>query len=342
MRLRALLGLPLGCAAVLAASAGCDAKDTDLYAASGGSVSHEAAGSSAGATAGSGAGGNAAAGSSSAGGSSAGGAGGSSSGSGSGGGSISHSEPCGGAQVLLVIQRSGAMFEEPDGDSKYWDMVQQAAAAPDGALAGYAEKLQLGALFFVRLNEDAGSSCPVVSSAAPQSGGLLPLTDLFDGNASAYAALAEQDTKMDAPVPEALAAAANMLSGNARHIVLITTAVPDTCSLSDSNCTVDPAIKAVQDAQQKGVTTHVIGLGNTDNLNAGDDQDGYQTYLGQLANAGVGKSVAMSQVFDEDCSNSHPSTAKYSVTSGDAHAYRADTAGDVKAALDEILSDICR
>lgn len=259
---------------------------------------------------------------------------------GSGGGS-STSAACNGAQVLFVVQRSGIMFEEPDGDTKYWGMVQNAVAAEDGALSAFASKLNVGAVFFVRLQHQDDETCPVLSSANPQVGALQPLKDLFDTNSAAYEKLADENAKMDAPVPEAVTAAAGMLSGNARHLVLVTTAVPDSCALADNNCTTDLAVKAVQDAQKAGVTTHVIGLGNTGALDASKDDDGYMTYLTQLANAGAGKPVKVSQAFDEDCSESHPPTATYGEQSGDAKAYRAENAADVKTAVAEILQQIC-
>lgn len=277
-----------------------------------------------------------AAGSGGSGGSSAGAAGGS---AGSAGGASTPSQ-CGGVQVLLVIQRSGAMFEEPSSEESYFGMVRSAVTGADGVAASYGSKLELGALFFVRLDEDRGMSCPVVSSSPPQAAAQTPLEDLFSGNESSYEALADEQAKMDAPVPEAVAAAAALLSGASRHVVLITTAVPDSCTLSDSNCTVDLAVKAVQDAQSQGVTTHVIGLGDTGNLDASDDDEGYATYLRQLANAGAGQPVAMSAAFDEQCGD-HDATASYADASGTAEPYRAESAAELKSALTQILTELC-
>ena len=130
------------------------------------------------------------------------------------------------------------------------------------------------------------------------------------------------------------------LSGTARHVVLITTGVADTCSETDNPCLMDPSIKAVQDAQKAGITTHVIGMGDTGLLDTGNDQDGYQTYLKQLANAGAGKSVKKSAAFDEKCSDDK-ARATYSNDDGDAKAYRAESTSDVKAAVAEIFKSIC-
>jgi hypothetical protein len=261
--------------------------------------------------------------------------GGGTGGHGTGGGSAT---ACAGAQLLFVIQRSGTMFEQPDADANYWDMVRDAVAGTDGALSAYWDKLDAGALFFVRVQDD--DTCPVVSSAAPKLAAMTSLTDLFTMNESAYQELKDSDSKMDAPVPEAITAAAATLSGSARHLVLITTGVGDTCDDTDDECLMDPAIKAVQDAQKMGVTTHVIGLGNTDLLNTASDKSGYQTYLSQLANAGAGKPVKKSSAFDDNCSDGD-AKAQYADGGGDAHAYRAENTGDIKQALDEILKTVC-
>lgn len=259
-------------------------------------------------------------------------------GGGSGGGP-SHPGQCGGAQVLLVIQRSGVMFEEPSEEESYFAMVKTAVTGDGGIASSFGDKVDLGALFFVRLQDEA-MACPVVSSAAPQAAALMPLGDLFSGNESAYQALADEQAKMDAPVPEAIAAAPALLSGDSRHIVLITTAVPDSCALADSNCTVDLAIKAVQDAKSQGITTHVIGLGDTGSLDASDDDDGYATYLSQLANAGAGQPVAMSGAFDEQCGD-EDATATYADTSGSAQAHRVESTAEIRSALEQILGSVC-
>src|SRR6478609_3741902 len=173
---------------------------------------------------------------------------GGSSGSGGGGGGTSTGS-CGDAQVLFVIQRSGIMFEQPD-DTNYWTMVKEGITGTDGALGAYDGKLKTGALFFVRVAD--ADECPVTSKAAPQLAATMPLAELFTSNESDYQKLADADTKMDAPVPEAVAAAAGLVMGSARHLVLITTGGPDTCDKTDDGCLVDPAIKAVQDAQKMG------------------------------------------------------------------------------------------
>jgi hypothetical protein len=105
--------------------------------------------------------------------------------------------------------------------------------------------------------------------------------------------------------------------------------------------TTDPTIKAVQDAHARGVTTHVIGLGDTPNLDYPPDTLGYEAYLAGLANAGTGQPVKMYEGAKLECFYSTPGVATYSETSGTAKAYQATNAADVKSAVSEILSSIC-
>ncbi len=253
-----------------------------------------------------------------------------------GAGGSSPTTSCEDARVLFVIQRSGAMFEQPTALANYWGMVKDAVAGPQGAAAAYETQLDLGALFLVRLS--TAVSCPTLSVLEPTTPSIASLSALFDQNLEAYTAQSLTD-KMDAPVAEAVAAAAGLLGGAGGHIVLITTAVPDTCTQADTQCSVDPTIKAVQNARATGVVTHVIGLGDVPNLDLVDTQ-GYESYLAQLANAGVGQPVKMAQDYQYVCQVPAP-VATYSEASGNAQAYQAFSSEDVRAAVSQILSGIC-
>lgn len=243
---------------------------------------------------------------------------------------------CEDARVLFVVQRSGAMFELPTPLANYWGMVRDAVAGPQGAAAAYEAQFDIGALFLVRLSTAA--TCPTLSTLEPTSPSMASLGALFDQNLEAYTAQSLTD-KMDAPVAEAVTAAANLLGGPGGHIVLITTAVPDTCTLADSQCTVDATIKAVQDARAGGVLTHIIGLGDVTNLDTVDTQ-GYEGYLAQLANAGRGQPVKMAQYYESVCPAPTP-VATYSEASGNAQAFQAFNVEDVRTAVTQILAGIC-
>lgn len=247
---------------------------------------------------------------------------------------------CNGAQLLFVIPRSMVQ------DFQYEGRVHTiliGVVGYSGALMGYWSKIDVGALFFARSQVGNEVTCPIVSSVAPAINNNMQIGRLITSNWEDYAA--NPQAKINAPVPEAIAAAARSLKGRNRHLVLITTGAPDSCQQTDSPCAVDPSVKAVQEANKLGVTTHVIGADGTDRLNAPGDDQGYETYLTQLANAGVGKPVKKSAVFDTQCKN-EPTTAMYSDSSGDARAYRAKNYGTVNpgtidAAIIDILKSIC-
>ncbi len=210
-----------------------------------------------------------------------------------------------------------------------------------GAIAGYWGKLDVGALFLVRRQSGDQVECPVVTSIAPGVHTLMPIANLITSSQNDFQAAAVAQTKVNSPVPEAVAAAASLLTGGSRHLVLITTGAPDSCLETNGKCAVDPSIKAVQDARSLGITTHVIGVGNTDNLSTASDKHGYETYVAQLANAGAGKPVKKSAVFDAECSGK-PATAVYSTgANGDAHAHHTERVGEIDAAIVDILKSIC-
>ncbi len=234
------------------------------------------------------------------------------------------------------------MFELPDATDNYWGMVQGALVGTDNVLGAYQAKLEMGALFFLRETSNAGSACPEVSAVAAKLNVQADLSTAFAANAAANATLVADDVKVDAPVPEVEGAAATLLAAAAhKHIVLITTGAPDTCTTVDAICNVDPALKAVQDAWSNGVTTHVIGMGDSnaqlDSLNL-TSSGGTEVYLQQLANAGKGQPAKAAP----DLANLCVSTvATYSTTSGTAPYYVAKSSADVQTAIQAILSEVC-
>ena len=274
---------------------------------------------------------------------------------------------CGGAQVLFLIQRSGALFEQPGLantgeklalEASYFGFLQAALAGNASAAKPYSGKLSIG-VSFLFATRDAVNAIPAI---CPQLAETTP-SPLFDGRLTAafsqsvtdHDALVTAKQKEEAPVPESIASAVASWSGasGARHLVLITTAMPDTCTLFDGPCGIDATVKAVQAAKAAGVTTHVIGLGHDNQFNypSADPepvavQTGYEEYLQQLANAGSGKPVGppnVEKLQDYACGTPEPAvlTASYSAAPGDAKYHQVKTATDAKTAVAEILASIC-
>ena len=261
---------------------------------------------------------------------------------GSGEGGASSGSCAADAQVLFVIQRSGSMFEQPDATNNYWSMVHDALVGTDNVIGAYQATLQIGAVFFLRETGNTGAACPELSPVAAKLNVQTDLSTAFDSNATAAAALVTSAVKVDAPVPEAELAAAKLLANTKHgHIVLITTGSPDSCTTVDTACDVDPALKAVQGAWAGGVTTHVIGMGDSnpqlDSLNLATS-GGTAFYLQQLAAAGKGQPAKAASDFMAACPSA---VATYGVSSGTAPYYIAKTTADVQSAIQAILSEVC-
>jgi hypothetical protein len=229
---------------------------------------------------------------------------------------------CDKPRVILLMQRSGAMFE-----NDWWGALTQALTGSESLITKYQGKLDLGVSLYHRETGSDDSTCPLFSEEAPPAA-ISNVKVLMDNAAQA------NDTtlaKIDAPVPEAIAAAESELSGSGTppFIVLVTTSMPDTCNMADTPCSVDPVIASVQSAYAAGVGTYVLGLA--------DAQFPLQPYMLQaIANAGTGQAVETLpvEVGEGSCGASQGS---YAELGGNATAYIAETHDDVAAGLDSIL-----
>ena len=271
---------------------------------------------------------------------------------------------CGGAQVLFLIQRSGALFEQPGLvnfgevlplEESYFGFLQAALAGDGSAAKPYSGKFPIGVSFLFATRDlmtPLPAMCPQLAGVAPSLDSDSKLASAFTQSVSDHAALMTAKQKEEAPVPESIANAVSTWSASGpRHLVLITLGMPDTCTQLDGPCGIDSTVNAVQVARAAGVTTHVIGLGDHVQFNYPDAegvtvQTGYVEYLQQLANAGSGKPLGPANVEklqDFACGNTGPAllTATYSATPGDAKYYQVKTATDAKTAVAEVLGSVC-
>jgi hypothetical protein len=264
---------------------------------------------------------------------------------------------CNGAQVVFLIQRSGALFEQPALDASYFGFVQAALVGDGSAAKPYSGKLPIGVSFLFATRDalmSVPAICPQLATTVPSLSFDGSLATAFTQSAAEHAALVTAKLKEEAPVPESIASAVASWSGasGTRHLVLITTAMPDTCTKFDGPCGIDATVNAVQLAKVAGVTTHVVGLGHDPRFNYYPDPEsvpvetGYEEYLQQLANAGVGKPLGppnVQKLQDYACGSATPAvlTATYSTTPGDAKYYQVKTATDAKTAVAEILASVC-
>jgi len=244
---------------------------------------------------------------------------GGSAGTSGGTGGATGGDSCVGAQVLFLIQRSGALFEQPGPqttgvplplEDSYYGFLRAALVGDASAAKPYRGKLPIGVSFLfatrdASLPNPGPVMCPQLAATAPSLQFGDSLAAAFTQSVAEHAALVSAKLKEEAPVPESIASAVASWSGvsGQRHLVLVTTAMPDTCTKFDGPCGIDATVKAVQDAKAAGVITHVIGLGNDLQFSAfppGLDPmpvpNGYARYLQQLANSGRGKSPGPADV----------------------------------------------
>ncbi len=128
----------------------------------------------------------------------------------------------------------------------------------------YDTRLDVGVRVFYReTTQDPGSEmCPIALDAeigASES----EIATLLDAQAD-HAADVDAELKIDAPLAETIASAVEALGDTGRRvIVLITTSIPDTRTVIDSLCGMDPAVAAAQAARAEGVEVYVLGLEKT-------------------------------------------------------------------------------
>src|SRR6185369_1951313 len=271
---------------------------------------------------------------------------------------------CGGAEVVFLIQRSGVMFEQPlqttgvplPLEASYFGFLQAALVGEGSAAKAYSGKLSLGVTFLFAARDLSAAlpvACPQLAMTTPRLQFDSALSNAFTQSAADHAALVTAKQKEEAPVPEAIVNAVASLpeTAGARHLVLVTTAMPDTCTKLDGPCGLDATVKALQDAKVAGVTTHVIGVGDDVAFNnaasGADPEQGYEEYLQQLANAGSGQPVGPGslehklQDFVCEGATAATLTASYAGSAGNAKYYQVKTATDAKAAVADILASIC-
>jgi hypothetical protein len=243
-------------------------------------------------------------------------------------------------KVLLLVPRSGAMFELPDPDANWWDSVRSALVEGETPLLEkYSEHLELGAHVFYRETSIEESECPI-QLVTPSQASASDLADLFDDAAADHAVATEAMIKIDAPLPEAITSAAGALGTTGRRaIVLVTTSLPDSCTLNDTLCAMDPAVAAVQAARSEGVELYVLGLGANENVtwsSTATPPIGYKGFLSALANAGRGEAVSG----PPSVACGKPNQAEYEKSGGNAPFFQALEPESVATELDELFTEL--
>ncbi len=186
--------------------------------------------------------------------------------------------------VLLLVDRSGSMWDYPYGTSPTrWQAVYDSVMAEGtGVVQPLENEVRFGLMTYTG-NSDM-RVCPVLTSVPPALGNYQAMKQVYD-EASIRPAF-----KADTPTGPGLRGAIDALAsvvvppdevGGPKVLVLITDGEPDTCATPDPSCGQDESIAAVQAAHAMGISTFVIGISN----------DVGRLHLQDLANAGAGLPV---------------------------------------------------
>jgi len=180
--------------------------------------------------------------------------------------------------VMLLIDRSGSMYEEFGNGLDRWEAVEQALVDPnDGVVAQLDDRVIFGAaLYTSRDGDTTGNTCPLIEETAPAENNYENIRALIANNSP------DDDT----PTAEAV----NVVTAGfplpdperpgPRILVLATDGNPDRCDDPNAHGDVSKANseQAVQSAFANGIKTFVLSVG----------QDVALDHLERLANAGVG------------------------------------------------------
>jgi hypothetical protein len=179
--------------------------------------------------------------------------------------------------VMLIIDQSSSMSDNPLGDTNRWDALRNALLASDGLISDLQHVVRFGATFYSAM--PGGPSCPQLTEVGMA-------IDNFDAIQRAYPA----NTIKDTPTGDAIEAVLQELQQPASGLdplssedptifILATDGEPDRCEEPDGDGRQE-AIDAVKHAFSLGIRTYVIAVAN--------EQDLSQGHVNDLANAGVG------------------------------------------------------
>jgi hypothetical protein len=178
--------------------------------------------------------------------------------------------------VVLLIDQSGSMTADFNGQGTRWDVVYDVLMNPNG---GVVKTLEANVRFGLALYSYDSGSCPELATLMPPA---------LDNHAAIDAIYAAEQPLNHTPTGDSITAITPEIAAFAepgpKMILLATDGDPDSCEDPDSNGTQPPkdeATAAAQAAFAQDISTVIVAVG--DQVNAVHQQD--------MANAGSGKPV---------------------------------------------------
>lgn len=187
-------------------------------------------------------------------------------------------------KVSLLIQRSGAMFNFPHVENNWWSALTDALDAEgDDLLDQHVGSFDLSVRTFFMTEQ--GEQC---LKGATLAGPVKKdeVAGFLGDERAAHEELLEDRAKVDAPLVEAMIAAAEDLgpadADSRRYLVLVISGNPDACDEIDTECVTDEAVKKVQELREAGIRVRLLYLASEGRL---------EDYPQALANAGRGYGI---------------------------------------------------
>lgn len=214
--------------------------------------------------------------------------------------------------VMLLIDRSGSMFDQAYGTSPdRWAPLKTALMDPAGPVRALESDIRWG---YTSYTSDAqrAAECPMLHEVGVAFNNYAAISTAYDADSVMPAFKAETPTGVS--LRTVAGKLAQVTDPGPKFIILATDGEPDTCATPDPQCGQDESIRAVQDAFQQQIKTFVVGISS----------EVGKKHLQDLANAGVGQPVeAPNSDFINNCVNpGHASrTATYASGPAGSAAY---------------------
>ncbi|MCA9581668.1 MAG: VWA domain-containing protein [Myxococcales bacterium] len=169
--------------------------------------------------------------------------------------------------VVLVIDRSGSMFDNDFGDfDTRWEAVESTLTdATTGVVKTLQSKVRFGAMFYTSNNGNASPPCPRLHTVSPAISNLSGVTKLYDDHGN---------RGDETPTGEAIAAAVADFpqEDGPRILIIATDGEPDSCAIANpSNQTQQDSVNAEVEAQvdaafKKGIQSFILSVGEDTSL----------------------------------------------------------------------------
>lgn len=251
---------------------------------------------------------------------------------------------------MVLVDNSSSMFEPRE---TLWDLLYKSLMDPtEGVLKPLESKVRFGFASFKGFDlgvPEEDPACAEIRQVPYALDNYQAIDELYRQLGTEWTPSARWETPTGHAINRVVAELDAYLADppGPKHIVLVTDGNPNTCQVANPQCGQDLAIKAVQDARTKGITTWVVGIGTI----IGNDP-GCQPVWGRcgpdhlqdLANAGQGLDVILppEQYIWQNCADRYGRVlqASYSLTPGMAPFFSATNASQLESALRGLLTGV--